>query len=330
MPFESKDYGQKFAKGLFRDKAKHEAFKRRAVKYPYFRGAVVLPGKTNFRSKMAPCENQAQCGSCWDFSVTNTLRSQVMIASGDPGALSKNYLLLNKGPGPSEMGCQGGDFDAGQNMLSGHGPCLESLSPYTGSDSGVDYPANAPVAATALQWVVIGDGQNRPTAQQLCEAIYNGGKGACLSVDVAADDTWSNYSGGIYDQNTSQSIDHMVRFVDYDAETSVDANGNAVFNADGSFKNGDGFFYLRNNWDTSWGEQGDMRTRYGANNVAETAMTFMVTQPVPVPPVPPTPPVPPVPPAPVSGGLPVWAWIVIGVAAVVGVGVLVLIEAKNK
>lgn len=323
---DSKKYDRKFSRGLVRDHAKHRLFKGAVRKYSHV-AAPVLPGVVDLRAKVAPCEDQGQCGSCWDFSLTNALRSAVMLASGDPGALSKNYLLYNVGP-VKEYGCGGGDFDASRNFEQGAGPCLESLSPYEGSDSG-QYPANAPVAATALSVQMIGDGSNRPTAQQLCEALFNGGAFGCLSVDVAADDMWSSYNSGIYSENTSQSIDHMVRIVGYNAETSVDAQGNAVFNADGSFKNGDGYFTVRNNWNTSWGEEGDMRSRYAANNLAETALLFVVQQPAPPPPppVPPQPPVPPapVPPVPAPFSLPILAWVGIGAAGALILGAIVLI-----
>jgi C1A family cysteine protease len=269
-----------YKKGLKRDHIKHQAFKAQAHKHL---GAVealpTLPGSTAFRSKIAPPMNQQQCGCCWAFSITNSLRSLYMLAGKDPGVLSFNYLINNCGGVANEDGCNGGDFDAGLNMLNNKGPWLESQDPFTGTDGG-QCKVGLNVAATAERWVVVGDGNSRPTALQLCEAIWNNGQGRCLSVDVAADDNWSNYQGGIYSQNTSQEIDHLVRIVDYDAQTSVDSNGNAVFNTDGSFKNGDGFFWVRNNWDTTWGENGDMQSRYGANNLAETAMFFDFGTPV--------------------------------------------------
>lgn len=268
-----KNYMKDLKKGLKRDHKKHADFKDQAHKH--LTALSVLPGSTKFRGTMAPPMNQNSCGGCWAFSTTNTLYSQLLLAGYKNNPLAINYLINNCGGVANEDGCNGGDFDAGLNMLNGKGPWLESQDPFTGCDGGQCKPG-LPVAGTALRWVVVGDGKSRPTAQQLCEAIWNDGKGRCLSVDVAADDTWSNYSSGIYDKNTSQEIDHMVRIVDYDAQTSVDAKGNAVFNPDGSFKNGDGFFYVRNNWDTDWGENGDMRSRYGANNLAETAMFFEV------------------------------------------------------
>lgn len=269
-----KDYGSKvLAKGLVRDKRKHQIFRTQVPRLG--QAFPNLPGEFDSRKKAAPCENQASCGSCWDFSVTNNLRTMTAIAGKDPGPLSKNYLLLNMGP-VHEYGCNGGDFHAGRNMLGGRGPCLESLSPYRASTWGVRYPRNAPVAATAKDWVMIGAG-DRPTAQELCEALFNGGKGGDLSVDIAADSSFSRYHSGIFSRTTSLRINHMVRLVGYSAGASVDKSGNALFNPNGSWKDPRGaFFWGRNNWDTDWGIDGDFQIAYGVNNVAETAMMFIV------------------------------------------------------
>lgn len=268
-----KDYGAKiFAKGLTRDPEAHRLFKSEV---PKFRQAFpTMPGEFDLRKKVAPPESQGSCGSCWAFSTTNSLRSKLMLEGKDPGPLSKNYLLLNAGQ-VKQYGCGGGDFRAGQNMLGGLGPCLESLSPYTGNDKG-HYPANAPVAASAEKWVVVGDGWNRPTAQELCDALWNDGKGACLSVDIAADQGIERYSSGILIRTTSTRVNHMVRLVGYNAGASIDKKGNAVFRRDGSWSDPRGtYFIMRNSWDLDWGIDGDCFIAYGINNVAETAMLFV-------------------------------------------------------
>lgn len=198
-----------------------------------------------------------------------------MLKGQDPGPLSKNWLLLNMGP-VKENGCDGGDFDAGTNLIGGLGPCTELMSPYTGSDTGISYPTNAPVAASARKWTLVGDGFNKPTPEQLCEALWNEGKGASLSVDVAADSTIENYASGVIQRTTSLVINHMVRLVGWNAGESVDANGNIRFNSDGSWADPRGaYFIMRNNWDLDWGIDGDCFIAYGVNNLAETAMLFV-------------------------------------------------------
>lgn len=265
----SKNYGTTFAKGLLRRHDAHQLFKSCMPRFPHY--GPVMPGTFDQRQRVAPPENQLGCGGCWDFSITNSLRSFLMLQGRDPGPLSKNYLLLNAGP-IREYGCAGGDFSAGQNMLGGRGPCLEELSPYTGRDDG-KYPENAPVAATAANWVVVGR-CGKPTAQELCEAIWNDGRGACLSVDICANSTIDSYSCGVIEESTGFGVNHMVRLVGWLAGGSVDANGNAAFKPNGDWANRGACFIMRNNWGTEWGVDGDCFIEYGVNDLAETAMVF--------------------------------------------------------
>ena len=322
MSFQSKEYGKTFAKGLIRDVEAHKKFKAAATKRKP-RTAGALPSRVDLSKKVSPPEDQGQCGSCWDFSITKALRSSLMLVGKDPGRLAFNYLLNNCGPGPRQYGCGGGDFDAGQSMLHGKGPWLEAQDPYTQQDG--NSCKNLPVAATALDWVLVGDGNGPPTFQELAEALA---ANHMLSVDVAADNEWSGYSNGIYNAQGSRGINHMINCVGYNMETSVDAQGNALFDAHGMPVNGDGYLIVMNNWGTVWGENGYMKTRWGCNAIAETAMYFK--QDVPVPPTPPVPPVPPIPPTPSHGvEIPVWL-LVAGSIALVGTGVAIGLLIPRK
>lgn len=269
-----RDYtGLVLAKGLLRNKEKHRLF--RAASPRFANNFPTVPGDWDLRKKTAPCENQGSCGSCWAFSQTNALRSAKMLAGHDTGPLSKNFLLLNQGT-HREWGCNGGDFNAGLNMLNGRGPCLETESPYRATTWGVRYPRGVAVAATASQWVVVGSG-DRPTAQELCVALWNGGVGADLSVDIAADGAFSRYSSGVITRSTSFVINHMVRFVGFNAGASVNGAGEALFSSDGSWADPRGAYFIgRNNWTSQWGVDGDFMIAYGVNNVAETAMMYIL------------------------------------------------------
>lgn len=287
--FTTKNYGHSFAKGLKRNQAEFEIFKEdRPHKLLLPHGTPGIPSKIDLSAKVSPPENQGQCGSCWDFSITKALRSAWMLAGSDPGRLSFNYLLNNCGGVADEYGCGGGDFNAGRNDLNGKGPWLESQDKYTGRSGRC--ATGLSTAATAATWVLVGNGNSAPTFKELSYAIS---QNHMLSVDVAVCGSWENYSGGIYDQNEcgAGSINHMINMVGYDCETSADANGNCVFDSNGQPANGDGYLVAMNNWGTSWGEGGYMRSRWHVNALADTAMYFTVT-----PPTPPTPPLPPVPP----------------------------------
>lgn len=306
----------KHALGLKRDVLKHKAFKAQAQHENLLLQDATIPMATDLTAKVSPPENQGGCGSCWDFSITKALRSALMLVDNDPGTLAFNYLLNNCGGAANESGCGGGDFEAGLNMLNGKGPWLETQDPYTQRRgrclSGVK------VAGTALTWNVVGDGNSVPTFQELAAAVS---QNHMLSVDVAVCGQWENYSSGIFNQNQcgARSINHMINMVGYSCETSKDSAGNCSFNAQGQPSNGDGYLLVMNNWGASWGENGYMRTRWGVDAIADTAMYFTVTAP--------PPPIPPVPPTPTPSGIPLWIWIVMGalgvIALVFGIGLIV-------
>ena len=284
--FTTKHYDQVFSKGLKRNKEQFALFKSRRPHKLFLPQGVIIPAKLDLSPKVSPPENQGSCGSCWDFSITKALRSAWMLAGKDPGRLAFNYLLNNCGGVVNEMGCMGGDFAAGQNDQNSKGPWLEAQDPYTGW--GGSCQQGLPVAATAVTWALVGSGNSAPTFQELGYALS---QNHMLSVDVAVCGAWENYSGGIFDQNDCGpgSINHMINLVGYNCETSVDANGNCAFNSGGQPTNGDGYLIAMNNWGTSWGEGGYMRSRWHMDALADTAMYFTVdAPPPPPPPVPPT------------------------------------------
>lgn len=311
-------------KGLKRDHAKLGLLKSHARKR--FEHAVTLiPASVDLSTIVSLPENQGQCGDCWNFSITKALRSAFMVAGKDPGQLSFNYLL-NNCSGVSEAqeyGCNGGDFPAGLGMVSPHGDWLSAGDPYTAQDGSC--AKEQTVVASGISWNVVGPGNRPPTFLELANALA---EKHMLSVDVCADDTWSNYSSGIYGANScgASGIDHMINVVGYDCETSKDASGNCVFGPDGNTQNHDGWLLAENNWGESWGIQasnghgGYMKSRYYSNALADTAMFFEVSQPAPIPT-----------PAPISESLPWWVWL-LGTVVIGGVIVvaIVLLEKTPK
>lgn len=222
-----------------------------------------------------------------------------MIRGKDPGRLAFNYLLNNCGGVQDEGGCNGGDFPAGLNMLNGKGPWLESQDPYQGYQTSCRKGLSP--AGSAIAWNFVGDGKTAPTFRDLAGALS---AGHTLTVDIAACHEWSNYSGGIFNRNECglSQIDHMINLVGYNCETSVDPSGNCVFDAKEKPTNGDGYLIAMNNWGTSWGEKGYMRTRWGMNAIADSAMYFEVLGPSPTPSLSPTPNPNPIP------GTVKWTW----------------------
>lgn len=277
--FTTKQYREPHALGLKRT-PESRAFVKAAKKFVLSRDAApVVPGKVDWSAMVSPPENQGSCGSCWSFSLTKALRSAFMLKHADPGTLAFNYLVNNCGP-TKEWGCEGGDFDAGKNFMSGLGPWLEKDDPYTARDNG--RCLGLPPMGTAIEFVQVGNGNQAPTFQELAVALASR---HMLAIDVAVCGAWGSYSGGIFNRNEcgANSINHMINLNGYDCQTSVDAVGNCVFNAKGQPVNGDGFLIPMNNWGKSWGEGGYMRTRWGVDAIADVAMYFEVKGETPTP-----------------------------------------------
>lgn len=265
------------------DKAKMHELRLRSKEFtlPTGRAEIVIPGKVDLAPEVSLPENQGGCGSCWSFGQTKALRSAYMLIGQDPGRLSFNYLLNNCGHAHDEYGCNGGTFEASKNFESGLGPWLESQDPYTQSEGRCK--TGLSVAGTAVKTVFVGGENQAPSFQLLAAALS---QHHMMAVDVAVCGAWGQYSGGIINRSDcgTETINHIINMVGYDCETSVDAAGNCKFDSNGKPVNGDGYLIPMNNWgENGWGEKdaanghgGYMRTRWGVDAIATTAVYYEV------------------------------------------------------
>lgn len=260
---------------------KHAGGKRDYKKAGDFAGirlSEAIPDTFDLRPKLTQIEDQGQCGDCWAFSLTATNRDGHALGGNDPGRLSQEWLndtspeYATQGPA---YGCNGGDFDAANDLVKGQ-PSWNSC-PYTaGGDGTVSDPCstNLPFASPSnvSGWHMIGDATNGPSVLDIETEIASSGKPVSIALAAGAGD-WEDYSGGIYNGCTAGDLDHMINIVGWD-------NEGASFDANGNLPPGMGVWILRNSWGTSWGENGYMRTKMtdasGArcNGVAEEAAYF--------------------------------------------------------
>jgi C1A family cysteine protease len=279
--YKTKKYAQKHAMGL----KKSDKKTLQTLRHISFLGAATpVPGGVDLSQKVSPPENQGNCGSCWDFSLTKALRSEFMLKGMDPGQLEFNYLLNNCGSGPRMYGCNGGDFVAAKSLLNLEGPGLNALNPYVQKQS--KKCSNQPVKATAVSYAMLGKGAEGPTFKDLAYAV--GVERHMLSIDVAAGaGDWADYADGIFDDCVDGQVDHMINLVGYSCESSVDSQGNCLFDTKGKPVHGDGYLIVQNNWSEDWGIKGYMRTRMYSkrgtkcNAIASDALMFQVNSPKP-------------------------------------------------
>jgi len=204
-----------------------------------------LPKSVDWRTKgaVSPVKNQGGCGSCWAFSATETIESNVAIATGTLPILSPQELVdcvQNPKHCGGTGGCEGATQPLGFEYVEGNGMASSKAYPYTGADGKCSMTASEEVAG-------IKDYVRLPTNNYtaLMHAVNVIGPIA-ISVDASK---WSFYSSGVYDggmfKKCGTTIDHAVQLVGYGTDD----------------QSGQDYWLVRNSWGESWGEKGYIRIK---------------------------------------------------------------------
>jgi cathepsin L len=200
-----------------------------------------LPAKVDWRDKGAvtPVKNQGACGSCWAFSTTGSLEGQHFRKTGKLVSLSEQNLV-DCSVKFGNHGCNGGLMDFAFAYIKANGGLdTEDSYPYEGHDDSCHF-TKSNVGANDKGYVDVKIGSEA----DLMKAIASVGP-VSVAID-ASHKSFQFYSAGIYNEPEcdSGSLDHGVLAVGY----------------------GDGYFLVKNSWDTVWGDQGYIKmTRDGSN-----------------------------------------------------------------
>ncbi len=324
--FESANAGKTFYLGL----VPHDVPEAAPAKN--FSDNVKIPGKFDLDAyikdvaKLEPCDiyDQGSCGSCVYNSVGRTLCTTHRARGKNVPTVARQAIM---DCAQRQWMCSGslGEYVAKGIQDKGGAPA-ESAYAYRARDQSCQ--GYGEITAVLKSFKVI---PGTPQAMAYELAINK----KAVSVTVAADGTWSGYSGGTYNGCSSMGTNHQVMIDAYDCETSVDADGNCVFDSNGYPKNGDGKGRVVNSWAKRWGVDGKMwsvwRGRSGqkCNNLAEEALVLETGDA----PIPPTPPVPPTP-VPVPFEIQAWMiYAILGllvlVAAIGGVGLFKMAKSEH-
>lgn len=237
-----------------------------------------LPAEFDARTKgYKSSESQGNCGSCWAFSMSATVQDSYKFQMGKDFDTSEQHILSCTKPG--EYTCNGGFFDYNRHMTP-YGGVTGASWPYSGTDESCKGGLNHQLKIKS--WNYLPGGEN-PSVAEIKAAIYRYG---IVSVGVAADSAFSNYSGGVFNDSGSRQLNHAVNLVGWSD------SGN--------------YWILKNSWGSGWGiEGGYMKIKWGANGVGTWANYVVMTDdnPTPDPDPKPTPdpdPTPPPPPPPCS------------------------------
>jgi C1A family cysteine protease len=201
-----------------------------------------------------PIKDQGSCGSCWAFSAMEQVESDnIRVKNWCSGNPSNSACWLSAQQVNScdtgSSGCNGGwsesAFSYVINTANGktgvvqtNGLETQSAYPYTSGSTGV----TGSCAAKAGTGVVGITKYTTITTGETSMTDYVGNTGP-LSVCLCAAN-WNLYTGGIM-SSCCNLIDHCVQAVGYDT--------------------GAGYWKVRNQWGTSWGESGFIRLKYGSN-----------------------------------------------------------------
>ncbi len=247
----AKSYLEVHARGLVRTN-EGERFLTSESRLSFNRLTEAVPSHYSMRGIAGPVEDQGNCGSCWDFSLTSTLRGTLIMLASDPGRLSFNYLL---NCATAMQACDGGDFPAAKLLTAPAGaPAYGSDGPYVAAKGNCK--SETPIAA-ALDYHLLGEGSANPSFKDL--ALVMGVLHRPVTIDIVADSAFESYSGGVFNgcsNYTADKINHMVTLEGYDCESSIDENGNCVFDEKGNLPPGVGTWLIRNSWNATWGDQG--------------------------------------------------------------------------
>jgi C1A family cysteine protease len=209
-------------------------------------------------------KNQGQHGTCWTFATAAAYESSFNIVNHIGIDLSEQYIL-NCSNGCATKNCDSGGFApiALQNMLkAGNNLYDERTEPYkgvkgpcNGSNLNKDFfylegfkmvPTSGDVSSSGVLPI--------PPVQKIKEYLVTYGAVACC---IFATKAFEHYNGGIFDEESNDSINHAVTIIGWD--------------------DGKQAWIVRNSWGNEWGtncdneEAGYAWVKYGSNNIGSGA-----------------------------------------------------------
>ena len=186
---------------------------------------------------VTPVKDQGQCGSCWAFSATEAVESAYVIAGNEQVIMSPQELVdCSKGL-LSNHGCNGGMYYHGWKWEESHMTMRESDYPYVSgttkeAQSTCNYDESKGVTNTTGYGQVSGD------VDSIKDAIKTKGP---VSIAINAETkVFQTYKSGIITESDGcpTKIDHAVLAVGY------------------GYDGDQGYFIVRNSWNTTWGDSG--------------------------------------------------------------------------
>lgn len=229
---------------------------RRFVRQFAAPGAAALPKDFDWRSArpgvVGPVKDQAMCGSCWTYGLTEPVESIQAIRTGELVVLPEQFVVdctwtNGTGSSGSNSGCDGGDSDIGAleivRKYGGVIPTAKAYGSYLSVNGFCKDTKLMEVGAKITGWVDI----KARDEQGLLQALVSQGP---ISVSIQVPDDMLFYDSGVLQVNSCKhdpnQIDHSV-----------------VLTGFGTDEHGNDYYVIRNSWSTYWGDQGYIKIARG-------------------------------------------------------------------
>lgn len=206
-----------------------------------------------------PVKDQRQCGSCWAFSATEQIESDIMLTYGltSLSPLSTGQIT-DCTYSPPRDGCEGGSMTPAVDYVEKNGGITyDSVYPYS-SSYNIGGPAQSckTTSSTPYPYTVSRIKYYYGEAAMATRVLSNGPIG--VYVDASTWNTIATGFTGVFSSCTSSVINHAVQVVGVD--TSV-----------GNWK-------IRNQWNTWWADGGYLLIPYGTNSCSIATYSAFSTE----------------------------------------------------
>nr|ABU93319.1 cathepsin B10 cysteine protease [Monocercomonoides sp. PA] len=188
-----------------------------------------------------PVRDQEKCGSCWAFSIAESLGDRFGILGCGKGHLSPQDLISCDS---NDLGCNGGYQENSWTWVLTTGITTESCWPYRSGSGRIPSCPHRCVNGSVLQRNTINN-YRRLDSSELQDELYNNGP---IQVTYVVYEDFFYYSKGIYKHLSGNKV-----------------GGHAVVLMGWGIEDGVKYWLVQNSWGYEWGEQGYFRILRGSN-----------------------------------------------------------------
>jgi len=187
---------------------------------------------------LTPVKDQGQCGSCWAFSATEQIETNVAMATGHLYTLSPQQIVSCD---KTDLGCNGGNTETAYDYVAHNGLEAESAYPYVSGDSGRSgtcHYKSSKTEVTISSYKTVS--HSKRSEGKMLTQIQKSPISVCVDASK-----WQTYHSGVLGARCGTSLDHCVQAVGYNG------NGN--------------YWIVRNSWNTDWGQDGYIYVKEGVD-----------------------------------------------------------------